>query len=349
MRSQQSVLVLGAGASKGFGFPLGNELKSKLAKDLRIMFDFGSRLESGSHEIVQALWILVQSKESGQRGDINPHRTIAVRISEAMGPSGSIDEFVERHRHDPRYADCAKLGIAKAILEAERESTLYAPYGHEGRIVQSNSDSWLSMFLRDITRRLTPDEVYGAFANISIINFNYDRCVEHFIFLWLKHMYDFSDTQAAEICNNISIYHPYGKLGNLPYENPSNHIAFGGELDGARLVSIAHNIRTYSETAQASESLEKARKALHAAQKVVFLGYGFHEQNMDVLALSGFPERPTLRCYATVKDVSKPRIEIDKQSVQSALGVMTSTGLFFDHVDGTCEDFWREYGDVVCR
>lgn len=341
--------MLGAGASKGFGFPLGNDLKSKLANDLRIMFDFGSRLESGSHEIVEALRILVQDKQTGHRGDINPHRAIAVRISEAMGPSGSIDEFVERHRNDPRYADCAKLGIAKAILEAERKSSLFAPYGGEGQIVQNNSDSWLSMFLRDITRRLTPEEVYEAFRNLSIINFNYDRCIEHFIFIWLKHMYDFSDSQATEICNTISIYHPYGKLGNLPYENPSNHIAFGGEVDGARLVRIAANIRTYSETAQASESLEKARQSLHLAQKIVFLGFGFHEQNLDVLSLRGYSERPTLRCYATVKDISKPRIEIDKQRLQSALGVMTSTGLFLDQVDGTCEEFWREYGDVVCR
>lgn len=125
MRAQKTVLILGAGASKGFGLPLGQELKSNIARDLRIMFsEFGSSLESGSHEIVDALRILVRDPQTGQRGDINPHRAVAVRISQAMGPSGSIDEYVERHKNDAKYAECAKLAIAKAILEGERNSTL---------------------------------------------------------------------------------------------------------------------------------------------------------------------------------------------------------------------------------
>jgi hypothetical protein len=281
LRKQKAVLILGAGASKGFGLPLGNELKDKIATDLRIMFDdFGTRLSSGSHEIVDALRTLVANNKTGIRGDINPHRAVAVRISQAMGPSGSIDEYVERHRNDPKYAECAKLAIAKAILEGERKSSIYLDRqdsNEDDEILRRNSTSWLSMFLRDITKRLDRDEIVGAFSNLYVINFNYDRCFEHFSYHWIKGMYDFSDDEARQICETIRVYHPYGKLGDLPYQNPRNSIAFGGKIYGERLVAIASNIRTYSETAAHAAELDHARSAIADAHSVVFLGFGFHE------------------------------------------------------------------------
>ena len=351
MRTQKTVLILGAGASKGFGLPLGEDLKSNIANDLRIFFSkFGSNLESGSYEIVEALRILVRNKETGQSGDINPLRHVAVRISEAMGPSGSIDEYVERHRNDPKYAQCAKLAIAKSVLQGERKSSIFKDYSRTNEnIVGNNSGSWMSMMLRDMTKRLSADEISKAFRNLFIINFNYDRCFENFVFLWIKQMYGLEDGQAAQVCAQISIYHPYGKIGNLPHENPPNHIPFGEKVSGERLVSIASNIRTFSESAQDEDNLSAARTALSEAKKVVFMGFAFHQQNMDVLTIPGSFERQTLRCYATTKDISDPRIELDKESISTAFRIINPGGLFFDYVSNTCEEFWRQYGEVVSK
>ena len=79
--SRNTILVLGAGASFGFGLPLGSGLRNAIATDLNIMFDdWGSNLQSGSHEIVEALRIIVREND-GQRGNINPHRLAAVQIA----------------------------------------------------------------------------------------------------------------------------------------------------------------------------------------------------------------------------------------------------------------------------
>lgn len=89
---RETAFVLGAGSSKAFNLPLGAELKGIIARDLEIKFDdWGRNLVAGSHEIVQALRILVRSPEGGQ-GDINPYRSAAVEISDAMSLSASIDE-----------------------------------------------------------------------------------------------------------------------------------------------------------------------------------------------------------------------------------------------------------------
>lgn len=236
MRTSKSILVLGAGASKGFGLPLGSELRNSIASDLNIMFDadWGQRLESGSPEIVEALRLIVGKDDNG-RSDINGHRLAAVQIAGSMRLSGSIDEYIERHKDDLLKVQCAKLAIGKAILEAERKSTIYAdPHGRKDPLEKA-SESWLAYMLRDLTRGLSKANLGDAFENLSIINFNYDRCVEHLCYHWFQRLYDLSESESAEVCNRMKIYHPYGSLGSLPYQAQSSNIPYGGEIRSHRL------------------------------------------------------------------------------------------------------------------
>jgi hypothetical protein len=122
LRSQKTVLVLGAGASCGFGLPIGAQLKDTISQDLNIGFAFNSQLESGSWEIVEALRVLARARGES---NINTFLASARRIAQSMNISGSIDEFVERHSAEKDVSICAKLSIAKSILLAERSSKLF--------------------------------------------------------------------------------------------------------------------------------------------------------------------------------------------------------------------------------
>lgn len=349
MRSRPTVLVLGAGASKEFGLPLGAELKGQIARDLDIKYEYGVRLISGSHEIAEALQRLVR-QENGRDGNINLHRDCAVKISGAMRLSGSIDEYAERHRDNSRVADCAKLAISKAIIEAERRSKLFQnPRNPRQDLISDASESWLAYLLRDLTRGLTTPDLKRAFDNIYIINFNYDRCVEQFIFLWLQQVYGLDQGQSAEIAGELKIFHPYGHLGALPHQNPSSHIPFGGEYNSLYLVNMANGIRTYSEATEESLELSVARQSLAMAEKIVFLGFAFHTQNMDLIRVPKGTLRSSLRCYATTWGISHPRLDLDKSKMVEVFGLNSSSGLFLSVTPGTCEDFWSEYGDVVIQ
>lgn len=309
--------------------------------------DFGQGLLRGSHEIVEALRNIVRD-QNGRAGDINPHRAAAVSIARAMRLSGSIDEFVERHKDDVKVAECAKLAIAKSILESERNSKLFFDHRYErDELIDQASDSWLAYLLRDLTRGMTTADLEKAFDNLYVVNFNYDRCVEHFIFLWIQQVYGLNETRSGEITKKLRIYHPYGKLAALPFENPGQHLAFGGKVDAARLLSIMPRIKTYSEAVKVGSDLLEARAACGQATKMVFLGFAFHEQNMKLLQLDDEHERASLRCYGTTYGISAPRLELDKIKIAQAMKVINPQGLFFEGVDGTCERFWREYGDVV--
>ncbi len=347
MTVPKTVFVIGAGSSFGFGLPLGLDLRRIIADDLNIKFsDWGSSLESGSYEIVEALRIIVRT--DGGSGDINPHRQAAIQISGSMRLSSSIDEYIERHRNDRLKVECAKLAITKAIFEAERRSTIYAdPYDRQDPFA-SASDTWLAYMLRDLTRGLGKDQIAGAFENISIINFNYDRCVEHFAHHWFQRIYDLTDQESAAVCKNIKIYHPYGYLGPLPWEAQQLGTPFGADISARRLVDTAHRIQTYSEAIDAVSQPGFVKDHLSHVRKIVFLGFGFHRPNIAILGASG-SKRATLHCYATSDGIRPPRLEIIKSQLATAMHVEAPNGLFFEHIKGNCEAFWEEFGDVIVQ
>lgn len=343
-----TILVLGAGTSFGFGLPLGSGLRTTISTDLNIMFDdWGSSLQSGSHEIVGALRLLVKSQD-GTRGDINPHRLAAIQISRSMSLSSSIDEYIERHKDDTLKIQCAKLAIAKAILEAERGSSIYADPAKRQDPLDRASESWLAYLLRDLTRGYAKSDLADSISKITIINFNYDRCVQHFAYHWLQRIYDLSEAEAANICKGLKIYHPYGSLGHLPHEAGSGSVPFGAEVSPQRLVEIAARIQTYSEAVGELTEPSFVGSDLATARRLVFLGFGFHSQNIQVLGAGG-GKRTTLRCYASTAGIRAPRPEIIKSQIADAMQVQAPDGLFFEHVADSCEKFWEEFGDVLLQ
>lgn len=345
---QETALVLGAGSSKTFSFPLGAELKGIIGRDLELKFDdWGRSLVAGSHEIVEALRIFVRSPD-GRQGDINPHRSAAVEIADAMPLSGSIDEYIERHSGDEKKELCAKLAIVKAIIEAERKSTLYSdPRLVRDRPLAKASGSWLAMLLRDITRGYNFKNVGEAFGNLTIINFNYDRCVEHFIYNWLQDVYTLSSEDAGNIVRKILIYHPYGRIAPLEWENLQDGMAYGSSYYPQSLIRMAGRIRTYSEVFESDSGLFEVHERLKIVSSVVFLGFGFHQQNMNILSVKDAPKERSLRCFSTKSGISDPRWEIMKQRIMKSFGVKGQIWFSDFSFSGHCEPFWDEFSDVI--
>lgn len=345
---RETALILGAGSSKTFGLPLGSELRDKIAHDLELKFDDRRRgLISGSHKIVEALRLLMRTPE-GRTGDINPHRAAAVEISDAMPLSSSIDEYIERHRDDGKKATCAKLAIAKVVLEAERASSIFSKEFHQrDGVLGGASKSWLASFLRDITRGFGPNDVSEAFRNLTVVNFNYDRCLEHFAYNWLQDVYRLQPEQAAAIVRDICIYHPYGRIAPLDWECRSSGVNYGASLDVRRLIQMAESIRTYSEAFEPDSGLSEIKERLKNVDSVVFLGFGFHKQNMELLSIESELNRGSLKCFATRSGISNPRWEIMKQRVSNAFAVPGHRDLHDHSISADCEEFWDEYSDVI--
>jgi hypothetical protein len=128
---------------------------------------------------------------------------------------------------------------------------------------------------------LTREQAELAFANVTLINFNYDRTVEQYLYWALQQYGRVSAGESANAVTSLKQIRPYGSIGNLPWqENPGP--PFGGSERGGNLFSVAKSIRTYTEQ-QYEGTDQKIDQALDSARLAIFLGFGYHLQNMRLL------------------------------------------------------------------
>jgi len=303
MFNRKTLFVLGAGSSYEFGLPVGSRLAEIIADRLDIRFELGAHQLSGDPEIVEALRIHV-------RGDINPHRHSAVQISEGVKLTHSIDAFLDIQQGNAPLILCGKLAIAQSIAKAEQESVLYsdprgeAPTG--SKRFDRISTSWLIKFFRIVNSGIPKSDAHQIFENIAIINFNYDRCVEHFLVQAIGSVFVIPDVEGQQIANKLRILHPYGSIGALPWQSARNSVPFGGHPDPRpdALLEMAKQIRTYTERIEEQTELGAIKAEVENAEVIIFLGFAFHRQNMELLKVPDPRKGHPMRIYATAKGMS---------------------------------------------
>jgi len=114
---QNTVFVVGAGASNEFSLPIGTELALTISEKLNVRFDdFRTKINSGDKDLF----------ENVARGrDVTATQRAAWLIRDGIILANSIDDFLHVHRHDEEVVRYGKAAIVKCILEAERSSKLH--------------------------------------------------------------------------------------------------------------------------------------------------------------------------------------------------------------------------------
>ena len=338
----KTLMVLGAGASHEPGLPIGNELKGRIAELLDIRFDDGGRtLQSGDVRIVEALRLHVQPNR-----DINPHCHAACHIAAAMPLAISIDNFLDAHRGDKKIELCGKLAIVQTILAAERRSLLYhdettrQPFSHD-----QVCNSWFNSFFQLLTENCRAEDLEQRFSTLTLIVFNYDRCIEQYLYLALQTYYGMGPERAAALVKQMQIYHPYGGVGALPWYGGAQESAFGLEPQASELLKLAAGIKTFTEgTDPSSSDIVAIRNKVLRTDRLIFLGFAFHRLNLELLwDASKPPENATeARCFATAKRISKSDGELIKREIM-ALGKLHFSSIELGGFDMTCAQFFDEY------
>lgn len=302
-------LVVGAGASKELGLPVGAELKSKIARLLDIRFEGGYRQNSGDHQITEALRVAVHHPE-GRRGDINEHLKAGWRIRDAMPQAISIDNFIDNHQGDKKIELCGKLAIVKSILDAERSSIIYTDPGDWKKTIdfEATEKCWLNPLMRLITENCRAPDLQNRLASLSFVIFNYDRCIEHYLYSALQNYYKLDAHAAAELLNQTQFFHPYGAVGKLPWQgNGDDAVGFGCALSPHALLANARQIKTFTEgTNPNSSEIADIRDSVATAKNLLFLGFAYHKLNMNLITPTNMPNRSfTPRTFGTARGLSK--------------------------------------------
>jgi hypothetical protein len=335
----KTVLVIGAGASVEVGLPMGSELLEQITQLVDIKFDY-SRQTAGDPSIVQALKLHLN--EGREVTKINEHIKAGRQLSESAKQALSIDNVIDA-LEDPQIELVGKLGIVQAILKAEAasESFKYNDYKPDSLELSSFSNSWYSSFTKLLTENVRKSQISRIFDNLKIVNFNYDRCLEHYLPISLASYYGVKPDAVREIMQGLIIHRPYGVAGRLPWQEGHAPSVRFGEGSPQQLADVAQQIRTFTERVEEGEELAAMRATIADADRVVFLGFAFHRQNVKLLAqrTQGHSE-----IVATAYQISQS----DKSVIEDELGKAFEHDFMIKDqrirlADMTCAQFFKEY------
>ncbi|MDJ0922033.1 MAG: hypothetical protein QNI84_12970 [Henriciella sp.] len=356
MFQEDTLIIVGAGASKEANLPLGSELAEKLAHSLFFWFGDFNRLEKGENAIFAALKNLSKDHE-----ELQEFTNAARQIAQGVRHARSIDNFVETHDQDQTIQKVAKLGIAYELIQAERRSSLFGR--KEDHYPWEINDphamkTWYQAFFEISTNGIKKSNLDMLFSNVAVICFNYDRTLEQFLLLRLQQLYAIDEAEAARLVTQLRVIRPYGWLGSLPSMSHEHKHSFGKVPHHEKLPGLAERIITYGE--QVSDTKVTSEMAELAAQSssVVFLGFGFHNQNMELVfqnPQSG-QHRIRKRVFLTNYGVSLANTEAIQNRISTSLyrnGLSTGAGSHFvgkPWVGGdstTCAQFLNDHREML--
>jgi hypothetical protein len=254
--SQPIVFLLGAGASRCFEFPLGQQLCELVIRELKS--------NSQTRNLLKA-----HSDFSDQEID---------RFQQQLAHSGqnSIDAFLETRQE---FLSIGKAAMSIILIRHERQDILWSFEGN----------NWL----RYLFDRMRAPSLEKFVANqVAFITFNFDRSLENFLFTSLQRTFGASDADVARLIGQIPIIHLHGRLGFLPWQSQKNSRPYNDVVTRDVIDICVNSIRLVHEEVKdgRDKDFSEAKRILTLADKIYILGFGFGQINVERLQLAALPE-----------------------------------------------------------
>jgi hypothetical protein len=243
-RTERTALVLGAGASLAYGFPLGQHLKQQILSavegHLRGRVEYDGR--GGQSRVVDDLYgfpaELLQEFHEVFKYSAHP----------------TIDQFLERKT---KFRDLGAHLIAHVLLPLEQSNKLFP---HSG---------WYAYLFECLGFEQDEPDI----SCLSIVTLNYERSLEHF----LRKNIDYNCRQDREGFahakrSKLRIVHAHGSLGDYP------SAPYGSTVTADSIRAAAKRIRIMSDNMEDSDDFKKAQELVAECDRAIFLGFGYHAQ-----------------------------------------------------------------------
>lgn len=344
MFKKKTVFVIGAGGSNDFGLPLGEELKGLIAEAVNVKIDhFGRPNNSSNRHFVSAVEHL-NASPNGQRGQEAPYWQAAEDTAAGLPSAFSIDNFLETHSQNHVIQSVGKLGIAHAILTKEAGSKLRfdrTNINNKLDISQLNH-TWFLEFAKLLLLEVKRGDT-SSFANVEIVTFNYDRCIEESLAYYISSLWILPIEEARIAAEKIKVTHVYGTVGLLPWQTGEGYkVQFGAELSGTVLNQSASMLRTFGEKIETNTIEQEVLTKIAASERIVFIGFSFMRINLKYFTL-GF-SGSTRDIFATAMGLS----QTDKEMISEELIDLSLRGATgFRFMDATGDKLIQAYGRLL--
>jgi hypothetical protein len=247
MIKKNTLFILGAGASKPFGYPTGLELR-ELIRGKTMRRTVGEALDFENEDLDCCIKEFDKFVDEFSRSSVY-----------------SIDLFLEERTE---FMDVGKMTIAAHLISKEDDKKLREPAGN-----------WY-MYLYN--RIISSIEDLDSNA-ISFITFNYDRSLEQFLFEAIRSRFNKPPKECAEKTSKIPIVHLYGKLDPLPWQDSKKGQVYSGNRNQLQRIRNAQkNIKLISDerNVDKTEEFQSAYELINKSERIRFLGFGFDETNL---------------------------------------------------------------------
>lgn len=344
MFNSKTLLIVGAGASNEVGLPVGSELAKLISQQLYFEFEH-NRLLKGDGDFLNYLGKLFEDVDVR-----NEHLRAARQISDGITLANSIDRYIDIHHGDDKIQLCGKMAIVRSILHSEGNSKLFIDNDKRGDNwpFPQLDDTWFVKFFDILSEGIRLQDVENIFENVSIISFNYDRCIQHFLKFAISSLYSITQNEAEKIVETLRIYFPYGSVGKLVSDKNPGGITFGVDPNRLDIAQLSSEIKTFSEQIEDRSLTEALRREVLEAETIIFLGFAFHPQNMDLL-IPEAGKRNCKRAIATAIGTSDEDCDVVINQIKPLIGKLTDVSRMRDagsirvRNDRKCHALFDEY------
>ena len=190
----------------------------------------------------------------------------------------SVDAFLEHNANDVALG---KVATAHVLLKSEKFSGA------------QRVDGWYRYLWSQLMVRLDQFDK----NRLSVVTYNYDRSIEHFLFGMMKSMFPSEEQVCKEKISSIRFIHLHGSLGPLPWQSEHHAMDYGQDLVGAAdRARIEQSMIVIHEGKDDSPEYNEAFELMTAAERIYCLGFGYGETNMTRLALNRLEWRNNRIC-----------------------------------------------------
>lgn len=273
----------------------------------------------------------------------NDHLHAARQTISSAKQAISIDNIVDA-LEDQKIELIAKLGIVRAIQRAEQKSRKFqkSEDGHDSLKLENFRATWYDSLTKILCEKRRKTDIDNIFDNISFVSFNYDRCIEHYLPYSISNYYGVQLDRVRTLMPKLQIHRPYGIAGYLPWMGKSGDPSHFEHSSANALAEAAGLIRTFTEGVEKPDTLENMRNELSMAERVIFLGFAFHPQNMSILKCK-LPQNAEFLATAQGLSVSDKRVVAE--NIGDTFGLRPDRTRRISIAGLSCNDlfnsFWR--------
>ncbi|MHB8483397.1 MAG: hypothetical protein ACYDBV_11795 [Nitrospiria bacterium] len=274
MFTKNTVLVLGAGASCHFGYPTGDDLISRILNSIQTVKIPGPGLfpERTSMPLISEIYTFKPLYDQ-------------LLFHDPL----SIDSFLTQFSSNKPMLDAGKMIIVYEILQAENPALFLRFKPNTG----NRNENWYRFLINALISGATPQKLVEEELRLKVITFNYDLSLEYALYSRFEN-HLFLGPQAFPFLKKISenIVHIYGQVGQFEWNGGERkNEDYGKYKDEKAFIKADRHWKDkifvigQDRDNKVADNAAKAMQWLSDAEVVFFLGFGFNEDNINLLKL----------------------------------------------------------------